>query len=82
MTSPVEHNYGNFSKDYFGWNTVDSWTMSFLYRTAELGPTGNADGVQVIDRPEITVASYAVEGDYGLDTVVDALNILKSALGD
>jgi hypothetical protein len=39
--------------------------MSFLYRTPELGPTGDAgDNVLVEDRPEITVLTVAFEGNF------------------
>lgn len=67
MTSPVE-------MDYKGLEPVegdkpDQWTMSFLYRRVEQGPTG-PDGkrVTVADLEPVTVLSLGYQGDYDLGT--------------
>jgi hypothetical protein len=41
MTAPVEFDFRNADNARKFLGSVD-WTMSFLYRTPELGPTGNA----------------------------------------
>jgi hypothetical protein len=82
MTAPVEFDFANAdaSRKFLG---STDWTMSFLYRTPALGPTGNAgDNVLVVDRPEVTVLSIGVEGDFSfklLNKSVYSLNeVLKS----
>ena len=40
----------------------DSWTMSFLYRTSDLGPTGMDGRVEIIDAEPVTVLSLGVRG--------------------
>jgi hypothetical protein len=73
MTSPVE-------MDYRGWEvTADEsnggpsgWTMSFLYRKPEQGPTGKDaanEDVQVVDTAEVTVIAVGLRGGYGLGMI-------------
>ena len=63
MTSPVQMEYSDL-------NGKEDWKMSFLYRTKDLGPTGEAsDTVTVIDGPEVTVLSIGLMGEYGTDVV-------------
>ncbi|MFI4896634.1 MAG: heme-binding protein [Phycisphaerales bacterium JB059] len=38
------------------------WTMSFLYRTPDLGPTGTDAGVEIIDAQAVTVLALGVRG--------------------
>ena len=61
MTSPVQfdlHTEGD-SLDKAG--SAKEWTMSFLYRTPDMGTPGQAeDDVVVTDRPEVTVLSIGV----------------------
>lgn len=52
MTAPVEMEYSD-----------DSWTMAFLYREQDLGPTGEDGVVRVYDSSEFTVISMGVMGD-------------------
>ncbi len=41
--------------------STKDWTMSFLYRTPDMGTPGQAENdVVVTDRPEITVLSIGV----------------------
>jgi hypothetical protein len=54
-----------------------SWTMSFLYRTADLGPTGEDGRVKVLDNPEMTVVAIGMRGAYGMGTVNAGLEELQ-----
>jgi len=82
MTAPVEFDFANAANTRKFLGSTD-WTMSFLYRTPALGPTGNAgNDVVVVDAPEVTVLSIGVEGAFSfnlLNKSVDRLNqVLKS----
>jgi hypothetical protein len=57
-----------------------SWTMSFLYRTPDLAPTGEDRNVVVVDRPEITVLSVGMNGPYGTGVVEKGLTLLHAWL--
>ena len=80
MTSPVEMDYRPAGertplapmKDAEG-----SWTMSFLYRTTDLGPTGEDGRVKVLDNPEMTVVAIGMRGAYGMGTVNAGLEELQ-----
>jgi hypothetical protein len=83
MTSPVEMDY----RDMFDLETGKraqgesmSWTMSFLYRTAELAPTGKDGSVLVTDRPEVEVLSVGMNGPYGTGVVEKGLGLLRTWL--
>ncbi len=82
MTSPVEMDYTGMSDDKG--NLSDergSWTMSFLYRTPDMGETGPAESnVQVKDLPPMTVISLGMQGNYGLKQVNAGLDKLRDAL--
>ena len=55
--------------------------MSFLYRSKDLGPVGDADSnIKVQDRPEITVLSIGISGDYGMDTTKKGVDQLLNVL--
>lgn len=69
MTSPVEMNYtGTGKKTPEGGDAKpDTWTMSFLYRRTDQGPTGpdaTRQNVKVVDVPAVTVISMGVRGSY------------------
>ncbi|MEL6397208.1 MAG: heme-binding protein [Planctomycetota bacterium] len=65
MTAPVEMDY-EMEGDA-------EWRMAFLYRTEDLGPTGNAeDGVVVDDSPEVTVLSLGIMGGRSGRTIAEA----------
>jgi len=80
MTSPVEMDYRpegeraplDPMKDATG-----SWTMSFLYRSTDLGPTGDAGRVKVVDHPEMTVIAIGMRGGYGMGTMNAGLEKLQ-----
>lgn len=70
MTSPVEMDYDDSGE----------WTMSFLYRTADLGPTGTDGNVRVVDTEPVTVISIGLRGSYGMRTIERGLEQLQQWL--
>lgn len=67
MTAPVEMEYSGLSAD--GKGDLSQWTMSFLYRTPDLHPTGTDarnSNVLIIDTEPVTVLSAGFLGDYSL----------------
>ena len=80
MTAPVELDFENAdnTRKFLG---SSDWTMSFLYRTPSQGPTGDAgNNVLVIDRPEVTVLSVGVEGDFNFNLLNKSVDRLKEVL--
>ncbi|MFG0326312.1 MAG: heme-binding protein [Phycisphaerales bacterium JB037] len=61
MTTPVEMDYEGV--DLAGDMKPEGWSMSFLYRTPELGPTGSDGDVVVYDTEPVTVLALGVRGD-------------------
>ncbi|MEY2795363.1 MAG: hypothetical protein RIR10_1079 [Planctomycetota bacterium] len=83
MTSPVEMDYRDMFDPATGKREQKpsmSWTMSFLYRTAELAPTGKDGSVLITDRPEIEVLSIGMNGPYGTGVVEKGLGLLHDWL--
>lgn len=78
MTSPVEMDYAGLSPD--GQGQPERWTMSFLYRTSDLGPTGEDGNVEIIDTVPVTVVALGLRGPYGLPRVRGALATLDAWL--
>jgi hypothetical protein len=80
MTSPVEMDYrpdGERTPLDPMEDAGGSWTMSFLYRTTDLGPTGEDGRIKVVDLPELTVVSIGMRGGYGMGTVNAGLEKLR-----
>jgi hypothetical protein len=77
MTSPVEMDYPEWDGKVAG---PSKWTMSFLYRSSDLGSTGVDGRVRVIDTEPLTVISIGMNGSYHLSTVVRGINALKAWL--
>ncbi|MFM8731700.1 MAG: heme-binding protein [Phycisphaerales bacterium] len=80
MTSPVEMDYrpeGDRAPLDPMKDTGGTWTMSFLYRTADLGPTGEDGRVKVVDNPEMTVIAIGMRGGYGMGSVNAGLEELS-----
>ncbi|MHC5113708.1 MAG: heme-binding protein [Planctomycetota bacterium] len=71
MTAPVEVDYHE-----------DAWTMSFLYRTADLGPTGRDGRVRVVDAPSRTVVAIGIAGRSGMRTVSRGLESVDAWLAE
>ena len=70
MTAPVEMIYAGEGMPQPGADALEThtnddgeaWTMSFLYRTPDLGPTGSDGRVEVIDAQPVTVLALGVRG--------------------
>jgi hypothetical protein len=83
MTSPVEMDYRDMFDPATGkreQKSSMSWTMSFLYRTAELAPTGKDGSVLITDRPEVEVLAIGMNGPYGTGVVEKGLGLLHDWL--
>ena len=83
MTSPVEMDYkpaGERTPLAPMQDAEGSWTMSFLYRKADLGPTGEDGRIKVVDTPEMTVLSIGMRGAYGMGTVNSGMDALSKWL--
>lgn len=83
MTSPVEMDYkpsGERAPLAPMQDAEGSWTMSFLYRKSDLGPTGADGRIKVVDTPEITVLSIGMRGGYGMGTVNSGMETLSTWL--
>lgn len=81
MTSPVEMNYDGLSDEAS--EKPSSWTMSFVYRTPELGPPGadpKDERILIEDIPPMTVVSIGVQGPYKLALVNKGLAELRDWL--
>lgn len=79
MTSPVEIEFDGVFSDLTTLKPVPdgAWTMSFLYRAKDLGPTGDAGPVKVVDTASVTVLSVGVRGPYGMDVAREGIKLLK-----
>ena len=85
MTSPVEMDYRDMFEPGSGKQAPKdsmSWTMSFLYRTKDLAPTGKDGKVVITDRPETTVLSIGMNGPYGTGVVEKGLQKLNAWLAE
>jgi hypothetical protein len=81
MTSPVEMNYEGLGAH--GAEKPKSWTMSFLYRTQDLGPDGvdsKDDRILIEDIPPMTVLAIGMRGPYKLKRVNQGLAELRTWL--
>jgi hypothetical protein len=82
MTSPVEMDYppsaGAPAPELPGEQPPPRrWTMSFLYRSPDLGPIGIAErNVRVVDIPPMTVISIGLRGPYSETRIREALEPL------
>jgi hypothetical protein len=89
MTSPVEMDYAGMS---ISGETppvaapkpqLKAMTMSFLYRSPELGPLGGDSQdakVRVVDTAPATYLSLGLQGGYGLDRVQEGMEQLQAWL--
>jgi hypothetical protein len=80
MTSPVEMAYRREGdgKPLVELPVADgAWTVSFLYRKADMGQAGNDGQVKVIDSPAIVVVSIGMKGGYGSGVVQEGLEALQ-----
>lgn len=86
MTSPVEMDYRGLqlaaadeiaSGDQVAVRNAE-WTMSFLYRTPELGPKGTDGKIEVLDTEPLTVIAVGVVGSPSERTVNDGVDKLRA----
>ncbi|MHC4650885.1 MAG: heme-binding protein [Planctomycetota bacterium] len=66
MTAPVEMDYPGWSGDSS--SAPGAWTMSFLYRTPDVGPMEQSGDVRIVDTMPLTVISVGLRGKYGRAT--------------
>jgi hypothetical protein len=81
MTSPVEVDY-RMTGDEASPREVE-WTMSFLYRSADLGPTGVDERdrrVRIVDTEPVTVVSVGLQGPYRLSRMMEAVKDIEAWL--
>jgi SOUL heme-binding protein len=81
MTSPVEMNYDGLGAE--GSENPSSWTMSFVYRTSELGAAGidpKDERILIEDIPPVTVVAIGMRGPYKLKRVNDCISQLREWL--
>lgn len=76
MTSPVEVEYHDWSSE----DESGAWTMSFLYRTADLGPTGRDGIVTVTDAEPVTVIAIGLRGGYSVERISKGIEQLRTWL--
>ncbi|TVQ75400.1 MAG: hypothetical protein EA380_10950 [Phycisphaeraceae bacterium] len=80
MTAPVE-------MELEGWDATEGkpptrWTMAFLYRTQNEGPTGRDGNVVIRDSEPLTVLAIGARGRYGADRYAPLLETLENWLAE
>ena len=81
MTSPVEMNYDGLGAE--GSENPSSWTMSFVYRTPELGAAGidpKDERILIEDIPPLTVVAIGMRGPYKMNRVNNGIAELRAWL--
>lgn len=78
MTAPVEMDYAELYKDFMNGESADEGeatetTMSFLYRSANLGPVGKDGKIVVRDTAPVTVLSIGAKGGFDATEAMDTL---------
>jgi len=77
MTAPVEMDYEGLERRGDGL-VADSWSMSFLYREPDLGPTGSDGRIRVHDTEPVVVLALGVRGDLDDATMGRRLDDLEA----
>lgn len=80
MTSPVEMDLRGVKVDKRP--SANEGTMSFLYRTKDLGALGEDGKVRIVDAPELTVVSIGVKGPYGIENLKSQFAALELWLAE
>lgn len=85
MTTPVEMDVPSInpaddqpSKEQL--ESIRRWSMAFLYRTPDLGPTGKDGVVEVVDQPGVSVVALGLKGEYWPRNLSSHLESLESWL--
>lgn len=76
MTTPVEVDVvadGAGASDATARMAAQRWKISFLYRTASLGPAGGDGRIRVVDTEPVTVVSLGIAGWYSERVGTEAL---------
>lgn len=79
MTAPVEVNYQEMSDQS---RTPSSWSMAFLYRSADLNQTGEEGNVTVRDSAPVTVVAIGLKGQYTMSRVQKGMESIEAWLGE
>ncbi len=61
MTAPVEMDYRDYNAE--AGTAEGGWSMSFLYRTRDLGPEGEDGRIKIYDTEPVIVLSIGTKGD-------------------
>ncbi|MEZ6071609.1 MAG: heme-binding protein [Pirellulales bacterium] len=91
MTAPVEIEYQGLEVDDGdsaaeaetggdGDRSARTWSMSFLYRTADAGPAESYAGIEVADTEPLTVFAVGLAGDATREAIDAALGQLNQAV--
>lgn len=80
MTSPVETEFEGLKEGAAGGPTA--WSMSFLYRSAKLGPKERYGNVVVKDEPPLTVIALGLAGDADLEAIDSGIQRLERTLAE
>ena len=80
MTSPVEIDYHGMNAEEAGADRPDSSTMSFLYRTSDMGAPEQDGRVTVRDVEPLTVIAIGFRGAYGFERAKPRLAALRAWL--
>lgn len=78
MTSPVEMDYREWNGPRGG--NPEAWTMSFLYRTPDMGSVGSDGRVKIVDTQPIIMLSIGMNGPYRLAAVRTGVTKLQEWL--
>ena len=78
MTAPVEIEYDGLKVAEE--DGVERWSMSFLYRTKDLGPEESYAGIQVADAKPVTVIAIGLAGDATRAKIGEALRKLDQSI--
>jgi len=81
MTAPVDMGYAA-GEEARSPDAAGMSSMAFLYRTADLGPTGDDGPVRVEDVPTATYASVGVRGSYSQKNFEKGLATVRDWLAD
>ncbi len=79
MTSPVEMEIESWGHDD---QTPRRWTMAFLYRTPDEGPTGTDGRVVIRDAEPVTVIAIGAKGPIATERYTPLLQTLQNWLAD
>jgi hypothetical protein len=74
MTAPVEMEYKGMKDSD---DVPEGFTMAFLYRTPELGGTGEDGSIKIVDTQPLQVVAYGYQGGTSMTQVRERLRTLE-----